>query len=845
MITKKSLTNITYVQKFISRIVKSISREIESKELFMRLDTPHDIKNTPIMEQYAALKAQHPQCLVFFRLGDFYELYYEDAKVAAQALDIVLTKRARSTNNPIPMCGVPFHAAENYIARLVKQGFQIAICEQMEKASQKTGKGLVKRDIVRIVTAGTLTETNLLEPKSANYLMALFPDKDAISLACVDISTGHFFIETQNMTHLSSLLARWAPQEILVPHTFVHDARTEECWEEWKSKITPLAQSYFDRGPERLCAFFHVQTLESFGAFSPCEMASAGALLDYVLMTQKREDITLNRPAKIQKHTFLEMDAFTRKSLEISQTLSGERKGSFLSMIDKTLSGMGGRLLAQRLQYPLQDLSLIEERLDSVAFFIERPDLLCAVHESFGFISDIERALTRLFLHRCSPRDLGGIAHTLRLCLHLSHLLKTQSLPAELKKAHDSLSLHENLSDHLNRALNAELPVLLRDGDVIAPGFDEKLDALRTWKGQTHRHLEELAQRYSQETGITNLRIRHNAIIGYYIEVTPQAVSKVPFHFILKQSLVSGHRYTTAELVEIEQKIGSIDEEMHKREEDVFETLIEMLRETYASLQKTIQGLAICDVSCGLAKLAMAQNYTRPIVDDTHCFEIDQGRHPVVEQTVSTAGIPHGKNFVGNDCHLTQKHPVWLLTAPNMAGKSTFLRQNALIALLAHMGSFVPAQKARMGRIDRIFSRVGASDNLAKGLSTFMVEMIETATILNQATEQSFLILDEVGRGTATHDGLALAQACLEYITEIVQARTLFATHYHELCRMNQQDRIGFYTFKVKEWDGKIVFLYEIKQGVADHSYGLHVARLAGLPEKVLSRAQTLLKEFS
>lgn len=794
------------------------------------------LKMTPIMEQYAALKIQHPDCLLFFRLGDFYELYNEDAKIASQALDILLTKRVKSSGGNTPMCGVPFHVAETYIARLVKKGFRVAICEQMEKASLKATKGLVKRDIVRIITAGTLLEDNLLDAKRANYLMALTLHKNDVGLACVDISTGHFFIESQSLATLPSALARLMPQEILIPDIFLHDERTLVFWEEWKSKITPLASCYFDRGDERLCAFFQVQTLDSFGSFEPWEITAAGALLDYVLMTQRRQDVILNRPCKIQHNTFLEMDPFTRKSLEISQTLSGDRKGSFLATIDRTLSAMGGRLLAQRLHHPLQNVASIESRLDTLTFFTKQPDLLSAIHDTFGFIADMERCLSRLFMGRGSPRDLGAVANALRLAYHLSELLEVPTLPQELKGAQTHLQAHDALAKTLMGALNPELPVLLRDGEIIAPGFDETLDTMRSWRAQSHHHIEALTQRYSQETGIETLRIRHNAIIGHYIEVTPAHVSKVPFHFVLKQSLVSGHRYTTPELMEIEQRLLSIDEDIRQKEEALFLGLIERLRQVHPSLKKTIEALALCDVSCALAKLALEQNYVRPVLDESKNFEICGGRHPVVEIACSP--------FVANDCQLTETCPVWLLTAPNMAGKSTFLRQNALIALLAHMGSFVPAQKARMGVMDRIFSRVGAWDNLAKGYSTFMVEMIETATILNQATERSFLILDEVGRGTATHDGVAIAQACLEHVINVVKARTLFATHYHELSALRHETRLGFYTFRAKEWDKNIVFLYELEQGVADQSYGVHVARIAGLPDAVLERAQVLLGEF-
>jgi DNA mismatch repair protein MutS len=794
-------------------------------------------KQTPIMVQYEAIKAEYPDCLLFFRLGDFYELFYEDAKVASSALDIILTKRHKNTADEIPMCGVPAHASENYIARLIKKGFRVAICEQMETPSTKSSKGLISREVVRVITPGTLTEETLLEAKAHNFLMAIYPQEDTVGIASVDISTGDFFMESHPLTTLSSILTRLSPQEILVPDSFLDELSAKECWTEWKKKIHSLPKARFDLGERRLSSFFNVQTIESFGNFSLCEVAAAGALLDYVLVTQKRHVLMLSRPRKLDKNHFLEMDAFTRRSLELLQTFSGDKKGTLLDTIDHTVTAMGARLLLLRLTHPLKNLSHLQERLASVDFFVSATGTRIALREMFQSVSDVERALSRLFVGRASPRDMGAIRTVLSLLPALLSLLHDSSLPPELAGFLASFSSHQPLLALLQKALHLDLPTQLRDGDVIAPLYNETLDELRSLKNKSVQLIEDLQQKYSQETQISTLRIRHNHIIGYYIEVSAAASSKVPFHFILKQSLVSGHRYTTPELTALEQKLVSADDEARTLESTLFDELVEELRQACEGLRTTIRGIAVYDVSCALAELAVVDRYTKPQLDHSLAFVIEGGRHPVVEKAID-------KPFMKNNCSLSHAQPIWVMTGPNMAGKSTFLRQNALIALLAHIGSFVPADKSHIGIIDRIFSRVGASDDLARGHSTFMVEMVETAIILNQATEKSFVILDEVGRGTSTYDGLSIAWACVEYLAQRIRCRTLFATHYHELAALKDFETIAFYTLKIKEWERNIVFFHEVIPGVADRSYGVHVARLAGIPDSVIDRAEAILKKL-
>lgn len=796
-----------------------------------------DKVKTPVMLQYTTIKEQHPDCLLFFRLGDFYELFFEDAKIASAALDIVLTCRGKNTSEPVPMCGVPFHASDNYIARLIKKGFRVALCEQMETPSTKQSKGPIKREVVRIITSGTITEDNLLEARTNSFLMAIFPKDGYLGIGFVDISTGDFFIETQPVQALQSVLMRLQPQEILVPDKFIEDPMFFSCWKEWKNKITTLPISRFDMGEQRIASFFNVSTIKGFGNFSPIEISAAGGLLDYILLTQKKHFLMLSRPRKLEKRHFLEIDAFTRRNLEITQSFSGEKRGSLIETLDCTTTAIGGRMLFLRLTNPLKEIDQIQERLSSVGFFVKHNSERRAVRDMLAAIPDIERALCRLFMGRGMPKDMGAINFALKILPSIFSLLSSFSLPKELAELFAALEGHPEIASLLQRALNEDLPLFVRDGGIIATGYNEQLDELRNLQEQSAHLIRTLQEKYVQETQISTLRIRHNQIIGHYIEISTAAVSKVPFHFILKQTLASGSRFTTSELTNLEQKLLSANDDARQLEEKLFEGLIQKLKEYSGALKLTIQAIGLYDVSSALAELAVANNYVMPTLDDSNDFLIQGGRHPVVEKCLTTA-------FVKNSCTLTKDLTMWLITGPNMAGKSTFLRQNALIALMTHMGSFVPAEKAHMGIMDRIFSRVGASDDLARGHSTFMVEMIETATILNQASEKSFVILDEVGRGTATYDGLSLAWACIEYLIQSIKCRTLFATHYHELEALKNQTNIGFHTMKVKEWERNIVFLHEIIPGVADRSYGLHVAKLAGIPESILHRAESILYEL-
>ncbi len=800
-----------------------------------------------MMAQYLAVKEQHPDCLLFYRMGDFYELFFEDAVTAAGALDITLTSRADT-----PMCGVPWHSHESYLARLIKLGHKVAICEQVEtpeEAKQRGGyKALVKRDVIRVVTPGTLTEDTLLEKSSNNYLMALADAGGGYGMSWLDLSTGDFTLQPLLPHNLGAALERVSPGEILVSEKLTQNPGLFEVFADYKSKLTVQPHSRFDseNARKRLEKIFGVGTLESFGAFSRAEIAAAGALIDYVELTQKGKFPRLSQPRQLQLGAVMEIDAATRRNLELTHTLSGQRQGSLLSTIDKTVTGGGARLLARHLAMPLTDPAKINRRLDMVEFFAERNTLRADARRFLQHCADIERAIARLSLERGGPRDLAAIRDTLAQTVQLHKLINTDDLPQGLKAALQALALwgsHHPLIDQLERALAPDLPVLTRDGGFIARGYAPKLDELMQLRDDSRRHIAGLQAKYAQKSGVSGLKIKHNNILGYYIEATATHADKLHGDketFIHRQTMANAARFTTTELSDLEQKISEAAGKALALELQLFADLVQEVMAQAELVAKTAAALAALDVSSALAELAIKNRYARPQVDGSTTFDIKGGRHPVVEIALRKQD---NADFIANDCALAETSRLWLLTGPNMAGKSTFLRQNALIALMAQMGCYVPAESAHIGTVDRLFSRVGAADDLARGRSTFMVEMVETATILNQATERSLVILDEIGRGTATYDGLSIAWACLEYLHEANKCRALFATHYHELTGLTQTlPRLACHTMRVKEWKDNIVFLHEVTDGTADRSYGIHVAKLAGLPPQVIARAEEVLK---
>jgi DNA mismatch repair protein MutS len=799
---------------------------------------------SPVMAQYHEIKRAHPGCLLFFRMGDFFELFFEDALAAAQALDIALTRRGRHDGADIPMCGVPAHTAEAYLARLIRAGFKVAICEQMEdpaEARRRGARGPLKRAVVRVVTAGTLTEDGLLDARRHNYLAGLAEAGGELGLAWLDLSTGAFALAPTGEAALAGELARLRPGEILLPERLLARPAWFELWAEWKPALTPLPNASFDSegGRRRLEAFYRVGALDGFGNFGRAELAAAGALVEYLASTQPGEAPYLDPPRRVVPGSVMQIDAATRRNLELAATLSGERRGSLIATLDRTTSAAGARLLAEHLAAPLTGPADISARLDAVQFFLECAEPRETVRTRLRHCPDIARALTRLSLGRGGPRDLAALRQALGETAALKGMLAMPGLvplPERLIEARRGLGEHGALVDRLARALAAELPLFARDGGFIAAGYSGELDELRALRDESRRLIAALQARYAAETGIAALKIRHNNVIGYYVEIAAREAAKLGAAFIHRQTMAGAQRYTTGELAELASRIASAAERALALELRLYQDLVGEVMARRAEIAAAARALAILDVSAALAERAAEDGWVRPAVEDGTAFEIRGGRHPAVEAALAGEGA-----FVANDCILDEAR-IWLVTGPNMAGKSTFLRQNALIAILAQMGSYVPARAARIGVVDRLYSRVGAADDLARGRSTFMVEMVETAAILNQAGPRSLVILDEIGRGTATFDGLSIAWAALEHLHEVNRCRTLFATHYHELTALSAKlPALACHTMRVKEWQGDVVFLHEVAAGTADRSYGIHVARLAGLPPAVTARAEEVL----
>jgi len=803
------------------------------------------------MVQYFAAKRAHPDCMLFYRMGDFYELFFDDAVTAAPLLDIALTRRGQHGGQDIPMCGVPAHALDAYLAKLIRKGRKVAICEQMEnpeEAKRRGAKSVVRREVTRIVTPGTITEETLLDSASHNYLAALADAGGALGLAWLDVSTGDFFVQPAIAAQLGAALARLEPGELLLPDRLLQQSALFELFGEWKAVLSPLPSARFDsdNGRRRLEALYGVKALDGFGAFTRAELAAAGSLVDYVELTQAGKLPRLAAPRRVAQGAVMEIDAATRRNLELLRSLSGDRQGSLLATIDRTRTGAGARLLAAWLAAPLTDGAAIAARQDMIAAFAAEERLRESLRERLRRVPDLERALSRLTLGRGGPRDLAAIRDALAEAAQLRALLeqpaKLAPLPQGLANVRRDLGHHAELVDRLARALAADLPLLARDGGFIAAGYSPELDELRMLRDASRRLIGELEARYRGETGIPSLKIRHNNVLGYYVEATTTHSDKLLKHdnFIHRQTMASAMRFTTVALGDLEQRIASAADKALAIEIAMFDDLVREVSERAEPLAAAAQALATIDVTTALADLAAAERWCRPLVDDSTAFDVRQGRHPVVEAALARS---HESAFVANDCDLGEAQRLWLVTGPNMAGKSTFLRQNALIVLLAQMGAFVPAAAAHIGIVDRLFSRVGAADDLARGRSTFMVEMVETAVILNQATPRSLVILDEIGRGTATFDGLSIAWAALEHLHEVNRCRALFATHYHELTTLTAKlSALSPYSMRVKEWQNDVVFLHEVAPGAADRSYGIHVAKLAGLPAAVIARAEEVLQ---
>jgi len=791
---------------------------------------------TPMMAQYLALKAEAGDSLLFYRMGDFFELFFDDAKLAAQVLDIALTSRGEHQGVPIPMCGVPAHSAEGYLARLIKAGCRVAIADQTEtpeEAKRRGGsKALVARDIVRFVTAGTLTEEALLEPRRANVLAAVCEVRGTYGIAACDISTGRMELEECAADRLGAALARLGASELVAP----------EGSEQADAIPRPARDFSSDAGEARLKALHEVATLDGFGMFTRPMLAAAGGLIAYLDHVGRGSLPLLLPPVARAGEAHLAMDEATRSSLEILTSSQGGRRGSLIEAVDRCVTGAGARQLADDLSAPLTDAREIEARLALVAWLHADPLLRGDLRSVMRAIPDLGRALGRVVAGRGSPRDLGQLRDGLTEARRIHDFLKGRSERPELLEALlPALTGHGALTDLYTRALVPTPPTERSQGGFIAEGYDAALDELRRISGDARRAIAALEAKYRTETGIAALKIRHNGVLGYFVEAPAKhgdALMAPDSGFTHRQTMAGAVRFNALALHEEASRIAQAGGHALAAEEAHFEDLSARAVEARHAIAATAAALARLDVAAGQAERAAEGGWCLPEVSGDAVLEISGGRHPVVEAALAAKG----ERFVANDCRLSPEDRLWLVGGPNMGGKSTFLRQNALIVLLAQAGGFVPAERARIGLVDRLFSRVGASDNLARGRSTFMVEMVETAAILAQATDRSFVILDEVGRGTSTYDGLALAWAVVEAVHGVNQCRCLFATHYHELARLAEScDALSLHHVRAREWQGDLVLLHELTEGPADRSYGLAVAKLAGVPAPVVSRAKAVL----
>lgn len=835
-------------------------------QAWMTLAEMNEKNTTPAMQQYIKIKKQNKEYLVFYRMGDFYELFFEDAITVSAALGLTLTHRSKIEDRPIPMCGVPYHANELYLARLIKMGFKVAVSEQTEspeEAKKRGAKSVVDRQVVRLITPGTITEDSLLDAKRNNYIISAYIRSKEMGISWLDISTGAFYTQHLMITNipahimLSNIIARLNPGEILLEDKLLEQSDFYPLLSEYKDKLSILSKSLFnlESATNTLLKAYKLQTMDTFGDFSKQELIAAGILLEYINNTQKGHMPQLKAPTRILSDAIMEIDAATRRSLEITVPNTANSL-CLLKVIDKTITAVGGRLLTARISAPIMDIPEIQNRLDAISFFADNPNVRHKIREVLPQCMDMERAVQRLSLGHGGPKDLYDLASTLKIIPLLKHIVLSfadyqkdtvyTEVPSAISQAVNNFFDHSALQAEIENTLlenREDLPSLTRNGGFVRKGSYPDLDYLRQIRVTSNQKCEELRQYYADLTGIPSLKIKNNSVIGYFIEVPQKMADKLinDSQFIHRQSVLNAMRFTTVELSAIESEVNSSTEKALEMEQAIFNQLVEQVLAQGNAISRSSAIIAELDVASAFAELATEYNYVRPEIDDSLDFEIIEGRHPVVEYAIKNEGKG---NFVGNDCIFTpNEDQIWLLTGPNMAGKSTFLRQNALIAILAQAGCFVPAKHAKIGLINKLFSRVGASDDLARGRSTFMVEMVETAAILNRADERSFVILDEIGRGTATFDGLSIAWAVAEHLAEINKCRTIFATHYHELTELNKQlKNLSLHCMKIKEFNGDVIFLHEVTDGAADRSYGIHVAKLAGLPEIALKRSEQVLQ---
>ena len=801
-------------------------------------------KPTPMMAQFLDVKSHYQDFLLFYRMGDFYEMFFHDAEIASASLGIALTKRGQMDGKDIPMCGVPVHAMDGYLEKLIRLGHRVAVCEQAETPEmfkKRGGKGPLPRAVVRVVTAGTLNEDGLLAPTQNNYLAAIGHANGEFAIAWADMSTGSFQVQAVKLESILTTIERLNPAEILFPET---QAAIVDCLKGFSCAF-PLPNDSFEssNSEQNIKTFFGDDAHQT--AFSRAQFSAINGILNYLSQTQISEKPFLVPPILIDKNRILEIDPATRRSLEITRTLSGEKKGCLLDKIDKTKTAIGARLLASRIASPLAVKPEIDERLDLVSWFLSQNIIKTEIGELLKGLPDFERSLARLSVGRGGPRDLFSLATAIEKAQQISKIIEqavTVSRPELLADIGRVVSNPYSLSLKIKDALAENLPLLPREGQFIRAGFDTALDSLCDLRDESRRHIALLQQEYSEATGISSLKVKHNNVLGYHIEVRSNHADKLMSEeqFIHRQTTAQAVRFTTTALGELERELATAADRALAIELSLFNGLVEETLECQASIASCASIIAQIDVAIATALLAEQHHYVRPDITNDTQFMIEAGRHPVVE-TMSGQDTP----FMVNDCTLTQGQKIWLVTGPNMAGKSTFLRQNAHFVILAQAGLFVPAKKAEIGIVDKLFSRVGASDDLARGQSTFMVEMVETAVILNQATPKSLVILDEIGRGTSTYDGLSIAHATLEHLHNVNRCRGLFATHYHELTILEDTlADVESYHMLIKEWNQHVIFLHQVAKGRAGRSYGIHVAKLAGLPELVIERAKNILSEL-
>ncbi len=810
-------------------------------------------KTTPMMEQYLTIKNKHKDALLFYRMGDFYELFFEDAIAASKALDITLTKRGKTNGMDIPMCGVPFHSADNYLPKLIKKGFNVAVCEQtetIEEAKSNLKKGPLKREVVRIISPGTLTEDNLLDRNANNFLGAISDVNGSISISWVDVSTGCFKSrnlqkENNQKQLLTNLLLRMNFSEILVSDAMELNIISEE----WHSIIKKQSSSLFHYSSclQQICSYFSIMSLEGIGKFSDGEVIAAGVLLSYLKLTQCGKLPILSMIKNESENNFLEIDYFTQKSLEILSNLSGETKGSLITSLDETKTAGGARLLKQRITEPFYKVVEIEKRYNLINWFLNNDIDIFKLQNNLENIPDIERSLSRISLLRGSPKDLSILCNGLLNVKQIYEIIisfkdRLNQAPL-LNNILNQISVDYSLFEDIKNSLKKDLPLSTKEGGFIRDGYDDNLDKLRNLRNNELEEITKLQNKYSDLTNVNSLKIKYNRMLGYHIEV--RAVHDKALRdkdiFIHRQTTAQTSRFTTIELNEAEnQLINSYDKSI-SIEMDIFKNFTNQIINEGKKILDIASAISELDIGIMVVKQSKDRDYVCPKILENKTLEIIEGRHPVVETQMKLSE----NSFISNDCILNKDDFLWLITGPNMAGKSTYLRQNALIVIMAQAGLFVPAKEANIGVFDKIFSRVGASDDLAKGQSTFMIEMIETSLILNTASEKSLVILDEIGRGTATFDGLAIAWSVLDYLHNKIKPRTLFATHYHELTSLKEDlNHLSCHKMSIKEWNNSIIFMHKIIEGEADKSYGIHVAQLAGLPFEVIKKATQLLSKL-